>query len=139
MEKELLTKHLLETVYLTLKQYDYSSVSLKSVDLLKYVPKIEEILKEKDLLDSDLFIKTPVEETYDQFKNFLISRLLRPRVGYFNENYDAIILNCTDYYIKRCQDSLENYEETIFKCCYAITNDIQFIEQMEKVKQKVIK
>ena len=70
-------KFLLRTVYLTLQQYGYPEVSLKKEDLLDYVPKIQKTLIEYGLEDSDLFIMTPVEETYDEYKNFFNKRFIK--------------------------------------------------------------
>lgn len=128
MLKENATKFLLQTVYLTLQQSGYQEVSLKNQDLLEYVPKIEIILKENGFTDADIFLKTPVEENYDQYKNFLISELYGKGLGYFNEKYDVIILNCPSFYIWRCQKAMNPYSEVIHQCCYTISGDIRFIE-----------
>lgn len=128
MLKENDTKLLLQTVYLTLQQFGHQEVSLKNPDLLEYVPKIEIILKENGFDDADLFLKTPVEESYDKYKNFLISELYGKGLGYFNENYDIIILNCPLFYILNCQKAIKPYSEIVHRCCYAISGDIQFIE-----------
>jgi len=136
-------KILLRTVYLTLQQYGYYIVSLKNEDLLEYVPKIEKVLMEYGLKDSDLFIKTPVLETYDKYKDFLIKYLYECNLGCFNEKYDTIILNCSDFYISKCQKLMSVYNDLIYKCCYFISDDIQFLEEntlqirnKEKVKYK---
>lgn len=128
MLQEIDTRFLLQTVYLTLQQFGHQEVSLKEQDLLEYVPKIKKILEENGVEDSDLFLKTPVEETYDEYKNFLISQLYGNGLGYFNEKYDTIILNCPDFYIWKCQKAMEPYSEIVHKCCYTISGDIQFIE-----------
>lgn len=121
-------KFLLRTVYLTLQQYGYPEVSLKKENLLDYVPKIKKALIKHGLKDNDLFIMAPVEETYEEYKNFLIEDLYGGKLGYFNEKYDTIILNCPDFYIRKCQESMNIYKEVIHECCYLICKDIQFID-----------
>lgn len=128
MPQEIDTKFLLRTVYLTLQQFGHQEVSLKNQDLLEYVPKIESVLEENGFEDGDLFLKTPVGETYDKYKDFLISELYGNRLGNFNEKYDAIILNCPYFYIWKCQNTIEPYSKIVLKCCYAISGNIQFIE-----------
>lgn len=120
-------KFLLRTIYLTLHQYGYSEVSLKKKDLLDYVPKIEKEFMKYGIEDNDLFVKTPVEEMYDEYKNFLIEDLYGRKLGYFNEKYDTIILNCSNSYICKCQESLNTYKKVMHRCCYFICKDTQFI------------
>lgn len=122
------TRFLLQTVYLTLKQSGYSEISLKTQDLLEYVPKIEFLLREYGFEDKELFLKTPGLETYDKFKEFLITNLCENKVGYFNDKCDAIIISCHDFYIWRCQEWASNYNDIIRMCCYFVTKDLKFVD-----------
>jgi len=111
----------------------------KNEDLLEYVPKIEKTLLQYGLEDGDLFIKAPIDEKYDEYKNFLIEELYGRNLGYFNEKYDTIILNCPNFYIWKYQKSVTTYKEVIRECCYLICGDNQFIvgdsKDIEKRKQ----
>ena len=126
MEREIIAKEILKTVYLTLHYTGYSTVSLKKEDLLRYVPNIEKCLEKYNLVISDLFVKTPVEETYDEYKKFLIWSL--SEFGSFNESYDGINLCCSDYYLFKCQRQLKEYMNVILECCYIISGDKRFID-----------
>lgn len=126
-ELELMAKEIVITMYLTLSNYGYSEVSLKNEDLLEYIPKLENLLKKYHLFVSDLFVRTPVSETYDEYKNFLIEELYGKRLGFFNDKYNTIILECPKFYTYKCQKKLINYKEIIQEGCYLISNDIGFI------------
>lgn len=126
-ELELTAKKIIITMYLTLSNYGYSEVSLKKEDLLEYIPKLENLLKRYHLFVSDLFIRTPVLETYDKYKNFLIKELYGNRLGSFNEKYDTIILECPKFYIYKCQKELIDYKEIIQEGCCLISNNIGLI------------
>lgn len=123
MENKYVTRQLLKTVYLTLKQVGYDDISLKQEELLNYVPKIEKILEENKLLDTDFFVKTPISETYDKYKTLLIEIFIGEKIGYFNDKYDTITLNCTDYYINKNIKQMEEYEDIINQCCLAILHN----------------
>lgn len=125
---ESVVKRIIVTMYLILQDYGYSEVSLKQNDLLDYVPKLEKLLEKNGLLVSDLFVKTPVSETYDEYKNFLIKELYGGRLGSFNEKYDTIILDCPKFYTYKCYGKLEKYQGIIRDGCYLISGDIGFID-----------
>ena len=102
MEKKRVNVHqFLREVYYHLLYAGYEDISLKSEDLLSYVPQMEEIVNTSDIDLDDLFIKTPVSETYDKYKDYLISTFIQENVGYFNDRYDTITLVNNPYLIKK--------------------------------------
>lgn len=75
MEKKRVNVHqFLREVYYHLLYASYEDMSLKSDDLLAYVPQMEEIVNASDIDLDDLFVKTPVSETYDKYKDYLIKK-----------------------------------------------------------------
>lgn len=103
---ELTAKKIIIAMYLTLLNYGYSKVFLKKEDLQEYIPKLENLLKRYHLFLGNLFIKTPISESYDEYTNFLIRELFGNHLGYFNYKYDAIILECSKFDIDKCQKEL---------------------------------
>lgn len=102
MEKKRVNIHqFLREVYYHLLYAGYEDMSLKSDDLLAYVPQMEEIVNASDIDLDDLFVKTPVSETYDKYKDYLISTFIQENVGYFNDRYDTITLVNNPYLIKK--------------------------------------
>lgn len=86
MEKERLIEELIIGVFLRLKLDGYcDEISLKRDDVQEVAQKLENVLIENGLSDSDIFIKTPVEETYDYFKTWLSDRFLSLHLGVFTE------------------------------------------------------
>ena len=126
--RKVLIEDIIVAMYLVLHNSGYSLVSLKSKDLLEYAPKLEVFLEKNDLLLQDLFIKTPVEETYDQYKNFLIKELYGNKLGYFNEDYNGIILDVPNFYIHKHLERVKDYRSIIQDGCYLISGEIGFID-----------
>ena len=102
MEKKQVNVHqFLREVYYHLLYAGYEDISLKPEDLLGYVPQMEEIVNASDIDLDDLFVKTPVSETYDKYKDYLISTFIQENVGYFNDKYDTITLEKNPYLLKK--------------------------------------
>ena len=64
---------------------------------------------------------------------------LSSNIGYMNERYDTIILECKDYFIQKRLAQMKEYNDIINSCCKAIIgeeyNDAP-ISESEKSNQK---
>ena len=64
---------------------------------------------------------------------------LTTNIGYMNERYDTIILECKDYFIQKRLAQMKEYNDIINSCCEAIIgedyNDDP-ISESEKSNQK---
>ena len=65
---------------------------------------------------------------------------LSSNIGYMNERYDTIILECKDYFIQKILAQMEEYNDIINSCCEAIIgedyNDAP-ISENGKINQKI--
>ena len=61
-------------------------------------------------------------------------------IGYMNEKYDTIILECKDYFIQKRLAQMKEYNDIINSCCKAIIgedyNDAP-ISENGKINQKI--
>lgn len=114
MEKEFLVRQIITAIFFKRLLNGEEEVSLKMEDIMKYAPKLEEMLK-NEKLNSDLFVKTPVEETYDEFKSFLVSHMVSMKFGYLTDNYEKIILSLNEYFITKYLNNMSKYEDIINK------------------------
>lgn len=115
-QNEMITKHILEATYITLFLNGYDTISLRKKDLLSYVPKLEERLEEYGITYNDIFVKTPISETYDQYRVFLLDTIIRKKLGYLNADYSEVKFNCTEYYAKLQQKQMFHYKDIIEDC-----------------------
>ena len=129
MEKEIILG-----IYLKRCKLGYKDISLKMDDMMEYVPKLEQLFVDENIKGSDIFVKTPVSETYDEFKTFLISYMIGMKLGYFNDEYNTITLSVTDYFINRKLKDMEEYQDIIDKGSRLLIDDGLFFEE-EKVKK----
>ena len=123
IEETINYKLLLKSIYLKLYTYGYKEISLNSKELIFTVPKIQEVFEQYGIYAYDLFVKTPVSETYDYYKNEIINLFVNNGLGFFNNSYDSIIINCTPYYIKRNLEEVVMFSDIIDKCCSIIKGD----------------
>ena len=128
----------LREVYYHLLYAGYGNISLKSEDLSSYVPQMEEIVNASDIDLDDLFVKTPVSETYDKYKDYLISTFIQENVGYFNDRYDNITLVNNPYLIKK--NITEQTDSQRIACLCAMEVAVAFEkgidEQSSNIKTK---
>lgn len=137
MEKKRINIHqFLREVYYKLLWSGYEDISLKSEDLLSYIPQMEEIVNASDIDLDDLFVKTPVSETYDKYKDYLISTFIQENVGYFNDRYDTITLVNNPYLIKKNITEQSDSRIVADKCCLVIAPSMEkVIEEKEHTKK----
>ena len=114
MEKEYLVREIVAAIFFKRCISGEKDISLKMEDIMEYVPKLEELFNNENF-NSDLFIKTPVEETYDEFKTFIISYMLGMKFGYMNDKFDKITLSINEYFINKYLNNLSKYKEIIDK------------------------
>ena len=92
-------KQLLRAIYLKLTTYGINEVSLKSEDIKQYIPDIKRIFDERGIQSDDLFVKTPVSEDYDRYKDYLIDVLIEQGVGAQELNkmhsFNGVIDDCS--------------------------------------------
>ena len=131
---------LLFAIYLTLYRKGYKTISLKQDDIKEYIENLERIFDDYNINSEELFVRTPVLETYDKYGDYLIQLFLSSNIGYMNERYDTIILECKDYFIKKSLAQMKEYNDIINSCCEAIIgeeyNDDP-ISESEKSNQKI--
>lgn len=99
---------ILLAIYLTLYKRGYETISLKVEDIEKYIKNLESIFDDYNINSEDLFIRTPVLETYDRYGDYLMQLFLSINIGYMNEKYDTIIINCKDFFIKKFLEQKKN-------------------------------
>lgn len=131
---------ILLAIYLTLYKRGYETISLKVEDIEKYIKNLESIFDDYNINSEDLFIRTPVLETYDRYGDYLMQLFLSINIGYMNEKYDTIIINCKDFFIKKFLEQKKEYNAIINDCCKAIIgedyNDAP-ISENGKINQKI--
>lgn len=126
MEKERLIEELIIGVFLRLKLDGYcDEISLKRDDVQEVAQKLENVLIENGLGDSDIFIKTPVEETYDYFKTWLSDRFLSLHPGDFNAKYNGIIITNNTYRMNCMLGKLNSYDSLLNQICFILIEDSQ--------------
>lgn len=134
MDENQLVKQIIISIFLKRYTLGYNDISLKMDDILEYVPKLEKLFEEENLT-SDVFIKTPVSETYDEFKSFLISQILGLGLGYMNPEYNKIILSVNDYLVNKKIKEMTEYKEIIDKGCSLLSEED--LETLEPVVKKI--
>lgn len=73
---------LIDYIMCKLVKEGYNKISLSLEDIEIYVPYILKMLNDNDIkYDHDIFCKTPVNETYDRFKSYMINYLNINRLG----------------------------------------------------------
>lgn len=111
---------LLFAIYLTLYKKGYETISLKQDDIKEYIENLEKIFDDYNINSEELFARTPVLETYDKYGDYLMQLFLSANIGYMNERYDTIILECKDYFIQKRLAQIKEYNDIINSCCKAI-------------------
>ena len=131
---------LLFAIYLTLYRKGYKTISLKQDDIKEYIEKLEKIFDDYNINSEELFVRTPVLETYDKYGDYLIQLFLSSNIGDMNRRYDTIILECKDYFIQKRLAQMTEYNDIINSCCEAIIgeeyNDDP-ISESEKSNQRI--
>lgn len=131
---------LLIAIYLTLYKKGYKTISLKQDDIKEYIEKLEKIFDDYNINSEELFVRTPVLETYDKYGDYLIQLFLSSNIGDMNGRYDTIILDCKDYFIQNRLAQMKEYNDIINSCCEAIIgeeyNDAP-ISESEKSNQRI--
>lgn len=122
-------------VFINLHKLGNSEIPLNPNYLNDNVSKLDYIFRELNLkTETDVFIKTPVDETYDEFRFFLINELYGNRLGEFNNKYDSLTITCNEYKTNKILKSLEQYKELIDLCSYILLNDVEI--QNIKIKKR---
>lgn len=120
-------------VFINLHKLGNSEIPLDSNN---NVSKLDYIFRELNFkTGTDVFIKTPVDETYDEFRFFLINELYGNRLGEFNYKYDSLTITCNEYRSNRILKGLEQYKELIDLCSYILLNDVEI--QNIKIKKRI--
>ena len=133
-------RKLLFAIYLTLYRKDYKTISLKQEDIKEYIKDIEKIFDDYNIYSEDLFARTPILETYDKYGDYLMQLFLTTNIGYMNERYDTIILECKDYFIQKRLEQMKEYNDIINSCCEAIIGEDYNnapISENGKINQKI--
>lgn len=137
MNQKYLTKEIIISIFLKRCTQGHSEISIKMDDISNYAEKLEKLLNENGLNNySDIFVKTPVTETYDMFKNFLISYILMNKLGDMNYRYDTIELTSNEFLINKTLKEMEPYSDVIDKGCQLLTDE--YFEEEIIPKNKVI-
>lgn len=114
MEKEFLVRQIIAAIFFKRCMNGEEEISLKMKDIMEYAPKLEEMLN-NEKLGSELFVKTPVEETYDEFRCFLVSNMVGMKFGYLTDKYDKIVLTVNEYFITKYLNNMSEYQDIINK------------------------
>ena len=115
---------IIKGTYLMLYKEGNSEISLKAEDLLKYVPRVEELLYSNGLNTSEIFARTPVLETYDNYKDFLVKLFCERYIGFLNNNFDSITLECTDFYVNKFLHQVLDDIDLINECAQVISGEL---------------
>ena len=139
-EKEKLNiKQLLKTIYLNMYKNGVREISLNPNDLSLQISRIEKVFEKYNIGSDDLFVKTPVLETYDRYVDYLISIFLQEQLGYMNEKYDGIIIECTMYNVEKQLEGMREYTQIINECCNEMADYNLEEVQTEKMPKRVLK
>ncbi|MDD6224522.1 MAG: hypothetical protein PUB18_05960 [bacterium] len=126
MSDELLVQELIIAMFLKLSLDGYSKISLRNENVFQYASKMKMLFQDQ-FLSGDLFIKTLVSESYDEFKSFLMRRLVGNRLAFFNDRYDQLTMVATPYYVQEELHFLQDYQDLIMQGCSLLeetfTND----------------
>lgn len=113
---------ILEGIYLKLYELDSNygngCISFLQADLDKQAECFKNILSEYEDIDTgNLFSLTPVSETYDYYRDYLLQSTFRnSQAAYLDEGTHKLVFSFSDYYVKKRLKELEEYEEPITKC-----------------------
>lgn len=124
MKEQIYIQGIFFAICCRMKKEGYNTISLKNEDLKEYVPKLKEIFSNYSY-NSDIFCMTPVEETYDNFKNFIIECLYANYYGSFNQDYNSITIEINDYKIDKILKEQEKYQELINQGYLIMTDQIE--------------
>lgn len=96
--------------------YGCKEISLKSSDILEYVPILEKIFKSNGTFEkcdvlSDYFVRTPVSESYDHFSDLLLETVIGCELGTYNERYDSIELDINAWQLKKAKEATSGVEQ----------------------------
>ena len=108
-------KDIIKKMYLKLYLSGYNKISLRDEDLESYVPFIEDLIESEHIYTDDLFIK--VNDSYNNFKSYLVKLFLCNTIGYMNESHDAIILRPNYFYAYNELQKTAIYGDLIDRCC----------------------
>lgn len=115
---EINIRKLLRITYLLLIKNGLKKISLKDNDLT-YISKIEEIITDNNINDKDLLCKNT------NYVYFLMELFLVDKIGYLNNAYDSIIIDCPINYINNeIEDNkqyINQHQEIINKLCNVIS------------------
>lgn len=132
-------KQLLRTIYLNMYKNGLKEISLKPNDLSFQVSRIEEVFEKHNIDSEDLFVKTPVLETYDKYVDYLISIFLQGQLGYMNEKYDSIIIGCSMCRVEKELEGMREYAQIIDECCNGVISDNLEEMQLAKTPIRILK
>ena len=125
---------LLRAIYLNMYKNGLKEISLKPNDLLIYIERIEKVFEKYDIDSGDLFVKTPVLETYDRYVDYLINIFIHEQLGYMNEKYDSIIIKCTMYRVEKELERMKEYTQIINECCNVMVDTNPEKAQITRIK-----
>ena len=134
MEQEYLVREIIVAVFLRRYKIGEKEISLKMEDIMNYAPKLEKLFNEEKL-GTELFIKTPVSETYDTFKSFIISYMLGMELGHLNSECDKVILSINDHFINKYLKNISKYDEIINNVYSLLQNQENIVTPEQKIKK----
>ena len=131
MEKRRVSAYeLLNNIYYKLLWIGYNNISLNNDDLSRYVPIIEEIVDKHDLDLGDLFKLDPDSNSYEKYKENIMSIFVHKKIGYYNEEDNSIDLEYNPQnIIKYLYDESELSIISAFICW-------RIMKSMESIKEK---
>lgn len=99
-------------IFCKMKKEGYDEISLKSSDLSDVIPQLEELFRGLGII-SDAFCKDPVSEVYNRFHCYVIECLYARGYGFFNVDYNKVIININDYMIHKTLKKNEEISDII--------------------------
>lgn len=114
---------ILFAIFCKMKKEGYDELHLDSKSVFEYAPRLKSIF-ERLGITSEAFSRTPVEETYDRFSNYAIQILIERNFGYFNADYNKIIIAINPYMISKTLKEYEELKNFIEECYLCITNQL---------------
>ena len=137
MEKQnnLTFNELIDYIMCKMVKEGYTKISLSLEDIEIYVPKLIKILNDNGIkYDGDIFCKTPVNETYDRFKSYMICYLINNRIicmGYDDQYLLNIPNYAADYHLMKNKQYADIIEKgyLIFSKQFEIEKELQLVKR----------
>lgn len=127
--------YVLFAIFCKMVQEGYEQISLKSADVQEYVPRLEKVFTNIGII-SDAFCKTPVDETYDRFKSYVIQCLVRTRHGYFNDEYNQIEIQINSFFAQKTLNENKDIMDIIESGYMSITNQMEDVMESNQLAKR---